>query len=187
MIRIQPEPFWFLGPDPANVFVRGQPVQGLQSAGVVVGDHEQVEVVRQLLMAVVVISFDGGVLDGAVHPFDLPVGPGMVRFGQPVLDAVLTAEPVEQMHAELRRGSGSITRRVAELDAIVSQHGVDAIRYRLDHGIQERHGALPVGNLRQTGDSELRSSVDGNEQVELALSGTHLGNVEMEEADRIET
>ena len=40
-------------------------------------------------MAVVVIAFDGGVLDGPVHPFHLPIGPGMVDLGEAVLDAVL--------------------------------------------------------------------------------------------------
>ena len=34
------------------------------------------------------IAFDGRVLDGAVHPFDLPVGPGMIDLGEAMLDAV---------------------------------------------------------------------------------------------------
>jgi hypothetical protein len=32
----------------------------------------------ELVMGVVEVSLDGSVLDGAVHAFDLPVGPGMV-------------------------------------------------------------------------------------------------------------
>ena len=74
---------------------------------------------------------------------------------------------------------------MAELDAVVGQHCVDAIRHRLDHGVQERHAALPVGRLRQPRDGEPRGPVNGDEQVELALAGADLGDVEVEEPDRI--
>jgi hypothetical protein len=36
----------------------------------------------------------------------------------------------------------------------------------------------------QFDESELRGAVDGNEHMELALFGPHLGNVDMEVADR---
>ena len=35
----------------------------------------------ELFMAVVEITFDGGILDGSVHALDLPVCPGMVGLG----------------------------------------------------------------------------------------------------------
>ncbi len=92
---------------------------------------------------------------------------------------------VEQVHAELRRGPRSVAGRMAELDAVVGQHGVDAIRHGLDHGVQEATAALSIGHVRQAGEGELRGPVDGNEQVELALAGADLGDVEVEEADRI--
>lgn len=41
----------------------------------------------ELVVALVVEAFDGRLLDGPVHPLDLPVGPRMVRFGEPVLVA----------------------------------------------------------------------------------------------------
>lgn len=41
-----------------------------------------------LVVAVVMMAFDGGVLNGAVHPLDLTVGPGMIGFCEPMLDAV---------------------------------------------------------------------------------------------------
>jgi hypothetical protein len=37
------------------------------------------------------------VLDRAIHPLDLPVRPGMIDFGQPMLDAVSLADAVEQI------------------------------------------------------------------------------------------
>jgi hypothetical protein len=39
--------------------------------------------------------------------------------------------------------------------------------------------------FRNFNDGELRCAVDGYEQVELALGGSHLGQVDMEEANRI--
>jgi hypothetical protein len=48
----------------------------------------QVEVDKvssQLIVAVVVEAFDGGVLDRSVHVFDLTVRPRMVGLGQPIL------------------------------------------------------------------------------------------------------
>ena len=42
-------------------------------------------------MGLVEVSFDGCVLDGSVHAFDLPVGPGMLGLGQAMIDIVLGA------------------------------------------------------------------------------------------------
>lgn len=73
--------------------------QCLEPAGVIVGIDEELQVGAQLFVAVVVVAFDGGVLDGAVHPLDLTIRPRMVGFGQAMLDAVLAADPVEAMQA----------------------------------------------------------------------------------------
>ena len=54
-------------------------------------------------MAVVVEALDGRVLDGAVHPLDLTVGPGMLRLGQAMLDVVLGAGELEGMSPEALR------------------------------------------------------------------------------------
>jgi hypothetical protein len=37
----------------------------------------------------------GGVLDGAVHPFGLAVGPGVMGLGELVRDAVIPTDAVE--------------------------------------------------------------------------------------------
>ena len=42
-------------------------------------------------MGLVVEALDGGVLDRAVHPLDLTVGPWMARLGQPMLDVEVGA------------------------------------------------------------------------------------------------
>src|SRR3546814_1681211 len=42
-------------------------------------------------------GFDGGLLDGAHHPFGLAVGPWVIGLGEAMLDAVLLADTAEDM------------------------------------------------------------------------------------------
>ena len=64
----------------ADVLVGSEPPQGLEALSEVVGVEEGYEVLSELLVGLVVIAPNGGFLEGAVHPLDLTVGPGMVRF-----------------------------------------------------------------------------------------------------------
>ena len=41
-------------------------------------------------MGLVEVAFDGRVLDGAVHSFDLPIGPWMLGLCQPMIDVILS-------------------------------------------------------------------------------------------------
>ena len=59
---------------------------------------------------------------------------------------------------------------------------MDAIRNCLDESLEEHSSGPRVGELDY---SELRSPIDGHEQVELALGGPDLGQVDVEESDRI--
>jgi hypothetical protein len=63
----------------------------VQASAEIVGVDEVGEMPPQLIVIVVVITFDGRVLDRSVHPFDLTVGPGMIDLGEAVFDAVFTA------------------------------------------------------------------------------------------------
>ena len=74
----------------------------LEPAGKVVSIDEVAEMPSELIVAVVMVAFDGRVLDGPVHALDLPVGPRMVGLGEAMLNAVLPAGPVEGMAAEPR-------------------------------------------------------------------------------------
>ena len=51
----------------------------------------------KLFVAVVMVAFDHGFLDGPVHLFDLAVGPRVLYLAQAVLDIVLVADPVENV------------------------------------------------------------------------------------------
>src|ERR1700745_1573174 len=66
-------------PSLADVLVGSDPPQGLEALSEVVGVEEGFEVLSELPVGLVVIAPNGGFLEGAVHPLDLTVGPGMVR------------------------------------------------------------------------------------------------------------
>lgn len=137
----------------------------------------------QLSVVIVVVSLYGCVLDRAVHPLDLAVRPRMVRFGQPVLDAVGLADHVEAHRPGV--DGVPVPRLLCELDAVIRQNRVDLIGHGLEHVLQELPGCLSVSSCNELSNDELRCPVDADEQVELALGGLHLGNVDMEEADGI--
>ena len=128
-------------------------------------------------------AFDGGFLDGAVHPLELTVRPGMVRLGQPVLDVVRLADHIE---AHLTRPCGvAVARLPGELDVIVGQNRVDAVRYGFQQVFQELPCCSSIRLVDQLRDRELARAVDADEQVELALGGLHLGDVRVEETDGV--
>ena len=104
----------------------------------------------------------------------------MVRFGQPVFDSMNEAEPVEGMAAEACRWPLPVLWQVGELDAVIGEHGMNAIRNSFDQRFKERCCGSHVGLFDQLDHSELRSPVDRDEQVELALGGSHLGQVDVE-------
>ena len=83
-------------------------------------------------MAVVVVALHRGLFDGAVHTFDLAVRPGMIGFGQPMMDAVHTTAPVKRVTTKPGGWSSAVLRQVSELDAVIGEHGVDAIRNSRD-------------------------------------------------------
>ena len=82
---------WLFEPRFADGFVGREAFQGLEPAAEVVGSDEVAKVRPELVVVFVVVAFDGRVLDGSVHPFDLAVGPRVARLGEPVIDVVLRA------------------------------------------------------------------------------------------------
>jgi len=139
----------------------------------------------ELFVGVVEVALDSGILDSSVHALDLPVGPGMVGLGQSMFDPMKETEPVEGMATEARGWPLPVLRQIGELDAVVGEHGVDAIRNCFDERLEERGGGSHVGSLHEFNDGALRGAIDGYEQVEFALGGPHLSQVDVEEADRI--
>src|SRR3954470_3327022 len=145
MERIEGEPFRLARPALADELVWGKAFEGLQATTEVVGGDEVIEVTFKLLMTVVVIALDGGLLDGAVHSLDLAIRPGMIDFGETVLDAVFSASQGEHVSDELRGGAIGIAWRQTELDAVVGEHDMDFVRHGGDQRGQELRGGHPVG------------------------------------------
>lgn len=137
----------------------------------------------ELVVAVVVEALDGCLLDRAVHPLDLAVGPRMVRLGQPVFDPVRLADHVEAH----RPGADGVpvAGLLGELDAVVGQYGVDLVGHRLQQALQELPSRAPIRRFNELGDGELGGPVDAHEEIELTLGSLHLGDVNVEEPDGV--
>lgn len=148
----------------------------------------------ELGLGLVMISSDGGFLDRAVHPLDLSVGPGMIGFGQSMVDVVDGTGVFKGMGSkdfslgdgqlDVRRGRTAIARG-GEVGAVVSQDSVDLIGNGPDQLVEEVGGGTAGGFSNQPGKGELGSAVHGNKQVEFSLLRADLSQVNVEVTDGI--
>ncbi len=92
---IESESFGLVCPCFANGFVGCEALERLQPARKIISGHKVFEMNCELRMIVIVVTFDGRLLDGAVHSLDLPVGPRMFGFGQAMVDVILRAGQLE--------------------------------------------------------------------------------------------
>ena len=107
----------------------------------------------------------------------------MLRLGEPVLDIVRLADHVE---AHLPRPGGvAVARLLGKLDAIVGQDRLDAVGYGCEQVFEELPSRSPVSLVDKLGDRKFNRAVDADEQIELAFSGLHLGDIDVKEADRV--
>ena len=86
----------------------------------------------QLLMIFIMIAFDGCFLEGAVHAFDLTIGPGVIWLGQAMFRTIFQADTVEDMQESM-----PVCFAVGELDAVVCEDGMDFIGHGGDEIAQE--------------------------------------------------
>ncbi len=125
-------------------------------------------------------ALDGSLFDGAVHALNLTIRPGMFHLGQPMLDAVFVAGPIEDVTKVV-----DVAGAVGELNSVVFQYGMDCIRNGFDQIAQE----LGCGHLAclcvQFDVGKLGRPVDGDKEVELALGGLNLSNINVKIADRV--
>ena len=92
----------------------------------------------EAFQVVVVEDLDRGVLDGAVHPLGLAVGPRVIRLGQSVLDAMLDADAIEDVRPEEAAGRAlAVLGQIGEGHAVVGQHLVYLVGKDLDHVPEE--------------------------------------------------
>jgi len=182
MAWLTDEQFRLFGADELERFERCFEAEGLELLGVVVGQQPVPDVAPQIVDRGVVEGADGRVLDGANHPFGLPVGPRVIRLGEPVLYIMFGADASEDV------GDGAALNPLVvldELNAVVGQHRVDLVGDSHEQSLEEAGGdqlrRLPV----DPGEDQLGCAVDGHEQIGLAALVAQLGDVEVEVADLV--
>ncbi len=137
----------------------------------------------QLVVAFVIEAFDGRLLDRPVHSLDLTIGPRMVWLGQAVLDPICLADHIEAHLARIR--CVPVPGLLGELDAIVGQDRVDAVGNLLEQVLKKFPGCLAIGLFDKLGDRELAGSINAHKEIELSFLSLNLGDVDVEEADRV--
>lgn len=135
----------------------------------------------KVVVAFVVIPLDGCVLDGAVHAFDLTVGPYVVRLSQRMFNPVGLADHVEPHQPGM--DNVPVPGLLCELDAVVSQDGVDTVGHRFQKVLQKLPARLSVWLFYQLGHGELAGSVNGYKKKELAIGSPEFGDIDMKIAD----
>ena len=169
----------------ADGFERGLPPNSFEVPGEVVCQNESKDVGFKDFEVGIVERFDGCFLDGPVHAFGLTIDPRVVWLGEPMLDAVLIANAVEDVACEIPpAGSIAVLRQVGKGHSIVGQHGMNGIRERLD-GAAEELGAIHLaGVIAELDIGELGRPIDGQEHVELALGQAKLADIDVDVSDR---
>lgn len=79
----------------------------------------------------------------------------------------------------------ALLRLLSELDSSVGQNGVEPIGHGFEHLLQELPSGLSVCLLDELGYGKLACAINAYEQKELAFSCLNLGDVDMNEADRV--
>jgi len=182
------EPFRLLCPELTNPLEWRQATKALQALGEVVRIEKGRQMRPQAFVGLVVEAPDGGLFDRAVHAFDLPVRPGMIEFRQPMLDSELGARQVKCMGPEglvtrellPNLGNAPTAMRCTELKPVVRKHRVDVKRYAVNEPTEEIRRHPAGGPLVQFGERKLADTIDGNEQVELALFGPQLREIDVD-------
>jgi hypothetical protein len=82
-------------------------------------------------------------------------------------------------------GHGDSVAGRSEVHSVVSKHGMDLVGHNLDEGLEKVREDPCRGPLLQLDEDEPRGSIDSDEEIEFALPGTHLHDINMEVADRI--
>lgn len=180
MDRVEIESIRFICPEFTDEFIWREPFERLQSAPVVVGIDEVIKVLFQLVIIAVMVPFDRCFLDRAVHAFNLAIGPWVFDFCQSMINAVLGTDTVKDMNAR-----AFVVGQVGELDTVVRQDDVDPIGRHFEQVAQECRRHHFPDFLHQLDKGELRSAVDGNEQIEFSFFRADFSDINMKIANRV--
>ncbi len=73
-----------------------------------------------------------------------------------MFDPMKETKPVEGMATEARGWSLPVLGQIGELDAVIGEHGVDAIWNSLDQCFKERGGGSHLGSFHQLHDGDFK-------------------------------
>lgn len=158
----------------------GETLERLEAFGVGIGGQERLKMVFHLLGVGIPVAVHGGFLERPVHSFDLSVRPRVIGLGQAVLDAMSCAGAVKQM-----RKRPGLMWQVGELDAVIRQDGVDAVRDRLDALLQKVHRMRSRRPGVEPDKDQLGGPVHRHKQRVFPFSRRDLRNVDVKEPDGI--
>ena len=79
-----------------------------------------------------VIMIHRHILERSIHPLALPIGPGMLRLGQSMLNSVLSTDTTKDVVESI-----AILQPIGELNTVVGQDSVNAIRHNSEQIAQE--------------------------------------------------
>jgi hypothetical protein len=119
--RIERAVMGLISPSLAYELIGREALQPFQTPAKIVGGDRVGKVTFELSVVVIVVAANGGILDRAVHSFDLPIRPRMRRLGQPVLDIEIGAGRLTGIAPPEVIGSvitNAIQRNVIGFDAI---------------------------------------------------------------------
>jgi hypothetical protein len=108
------ESFRLVCPAPADELVGREAFEGLEAAGKIVCIDEVIEMLPELCVVAIVVALNSGFFDGAVHPFNLAIGPWVFDFGKPVFNLELAAHAVKDVLT-----GEAMTFLIDELNAVV--------------------------------------------------------------------
>ncbi len=137
----------------------------------------------QLFVAFVMVAFHRRVLDGAVHAFNLAIGPWMVRFGQTMFNPIRLTDHVKAHRPRI--GSVPVSRLLRKLDTVIGQDRVEFLRHGLKEVFKELPSRLAISFFDQLRHRKFAGPVDGHKEIELTLFCPDLGNVYVEESNRV--
>jgi hypothetical protein len=126
------------------------------------------------------VAFDGRLLEGAIHPFNLAVGPGMFVLGETVFNGQFAAGTIKEVLKGL-----FVLFPVGELNAVVGQYGMNSVGQRLGKLAQELCSLHFSGFFMQFDVGELAGAVNRRKQIEPTLCGLYFGDIDVEIADRV--
>src|SRR3546814_17567619 len=102
MVWFHIEDIWLGFPELFDGLVGCLEAQSLQLLGEVVSDEPVADMAAQFIDRRVTEGVDGGLLDGAHHPFGMAVGTWVLGLGEAMPDAVLLAATAEAMDDPLQ-------------------------------------------------------------------------------------